>query len=73
MRLQTAQRFQIPTISRSNFQRANIMLKLCKLAESPRPKTEGDDLEDELNIDEIYQLLSCAMDRPPAAGWLDDW
>jgi hypothetical protein len=28
--------------------------------------------EDELRVDEIYQLLSRAMDLPLAASWLDD-
>jgi hypothetical protein len=54
-------------------QRANIMLKLCELAESHRPETDkAMTHEDELKVDEIYQLLSRAMDLPPAAGVLDD-
>jgi hypothetical protein len=28
--------------------------------------------EDELKVDEIYQLLSRPMDLPLAASWLDD-
>jgi hypothetical protein len=28
--------------------------------------------EDESKVDEIYQLLSRAMDLPPAGSWLDD-
>jgi hypothetical protein len=28
--------------------------------------------EDELKVDEIYQLLSRAMDLPPTTSWLDD-
>jgi hypothetical protein len=28
--------------------------------------------EDELKVDEIYQLLSRPMDLPPVASWLDD-
>jgi aminopeptidase C len=54
-------------------QRANIMLKLCELAESHRPDTDkAMTLEDELKVDEIYHLLSRAMDLPPAASRLDD-
>ena len=53
-------------------QRATIMLKVCELAESYRPETEAMTPEDELKVDEIYQLLSRAMDLPPTASWLDD-
>jgi hypothetical protein len=54
-------------------QRANIMLKFCELAESHQPETDkAMTHEDELKVDEIYQLLSRAMDLPPAASWLDD-
>jgi hypothetical protein len=28
--------------------------------------------EDELKVDEIYRLLSRAMDLPATASWLDD-
>jgi hypothetical protein len=28
--------------------------------------------EDEPRVDEVYKLLSRAMDLPPAASWLDD-
>jgi hypothetical protein len=47
------------------------MLKVCELAESHRPETDkAMMLEDELKVDEIYQLLNRAL--PPAASWLDD-
>jgi hypothetical protein len=53
--------------------RANKMLKLCELAESHRPETDkAMTHEDESKVDEIYQLLSRAMDLPPAGSWLDD-
>jgi hypothetical protein len=45
---------------------------VCELAESYRPETEAMTPEDELKVDEIYQLLSRAMDLPPTASWLDD-
>jgi hypothetical protein len=49
------------------------MLKVCELAESHRPETDkAMTPEDELKVDEIYQLLSRPMDLPPAASWLDD-
>jgi aminopeptidase C len=52
-------------------QRATIMLKVCELAESHRPETDkAMTPEDELKVDEIYQLLSRAMDLPPTASWL---
>jgi aminopeptidase C len=54
-------------------QRTTIMLKVCELAESHRPETDkAMTPEDELKVDEIYQLLSRAMDLPPTASWLDD-
>ena len=54
-------------------QRATIMLKVCELAESHRPETDkAMTPEDELKVDEIYQLLSRATDLPPTASWLDD-
>ena len=54
-------------------QRATIMLKVSELAESHRPETDkAMTPEDELKVDEIYQLLSRAMDLPPTASWLDD-
>ena len=54
-------------------QRATIMLKVCELAESRRPETDKVMTpEHELRVDEIYQLLSRAMDLPPTASWLDD-
>ena len=54
-------------------QRAKIMLKVYELAESHRPETDkAMTPEDELKVDEIYQLLSRPMDLPPAASWLDD-
>jgi hypothetical protein len=50
-------------------QRANITLKVCELAESHRPETDkAMTVEDELKVDEIYQLLSRAMDHGHAAG-----
>ena len=54
-------------------QRTTIMLKVCELAESYRPETDkAMTPEDELKVDEIYRLLSRAMDLPPAASRLDD-
>ena len=74
LRLQTAQSFQMTdSVQLKLRQRANIMLKVCELAESHRPETDkAMMLEDELKVDEIYQLLNRAMDLPPAASWLDD-
>jgi hypothetical protein len=56
-------------------QRANIMLKVCELAESYRPETDkAMTPEDELKVDEIYRLLSRAMDsrRPPPGSTISD-
>ena len=54
-------------------QRATIMLKVCELAESRRPESDkAMTPEHEQRVAEIYQLLSRAMDLPPAASWLDD-
>jgi len=66
--IQTAQSFQITdSVQLKLRQRATIMV--CELAESHRPETDkAMTSEDELKVDEIYQLLSRAM--PPAPSWL---
>jgi hypothetical protein len=70
--IQTVQGVQM-TDSVQLRQRATIMLKVCELPESHRPETDkAMTPEDELKVDEIYQLLSRPMDLPPAASWLDD-
>ena len=73
-RLQTAQSFHMTdSVQLKLRRRANIILNVCELAEGYLPETDkAVTREDELKVDEIYKLLSRAMDLPPAASWLDE-
>jgi hypothetical protein len=61
------------SVQRKRHQRADIMLKICELAERSRPEHDpamsGDD---EHRVVQIYKMLSRAMDLPEAVSWLDD-